>query len=138
MSQGIRGRPIASEAVDWADKLLKELDAEVLIVGALGGVAASGGIVPPFTRLMMTFGGSGDDFMQASWKALPLAPSPPLALLTTWLSGKDESGNTVDPSRYAVAASGALEAMMMMTLMKNPGFLELIGKAVDKIPSVKL
>jgi len=127
--------------VEAIDKLVSDLDAEVLLAGGLGAIAASRGIVPPFTRLLLALnsGLNIDDFLG---KALSMGVSPWSGIGGVWaslaagISGQWEDGTKVSPDVYALAASGALEAMMMMSLVKNPGFLELVGKLIDKAPSL--
>ena len=46
----------AVEAATAIDKVFEQVDVEVLLAGALGAVAARGGIVPPFTRMLMAIG----------------------------------------------------------------------------------
>jgi len=127
--------------VEAIDKLVSDLDAEVLLAGGLGAIAASRGIVPPFTRMLSAFNANlnTDDIKSI---ALTSAVSPWGGIGSVWaslaagLAGRREDGTVVSPDVYALAASGALEAMLMMSLVKNPGFLEIIGKLVDKAPSL--
>jgi len=133
----------AETAIKGLDALLKEIDPEVLLAGSLGAIAASRGIIPPFTRLLMAMNSSlqAEDIKE---KALKVSISPWAGIGTVWAgiaafaTGRDEEGQPVDPDKYALAASGAMEAMMMMSLVKNPGFLELIGKGIEKIPTATL
>lgn len=138
MTQGVRTRIDPQEPLM---AVIERLDPEVILVGLLGGIAAGGGIVPPFTRMLSAFGGMSSDvtdlYNRMGPSALALGVSPPAALLAL-LTNKNEDGSSGPPERYALMASGALEAMVMMSLVKNPGFLEamgnLAGKAIDKIP----
>jgi hypothetical protein len=131
-------------AIEGLDALMQEIDPEVLLAGALGAVAASRGIVPPMTRLLMTFSSNIDiksdlERMAGAVVAGPIGlASGVWGSLTAAMTGKTPEGEGVPVDQYALAASGALEAMMMMSLVKNPGLPELIGKLVDKIPSVSV
>jgi len=117
---------------DIVDKLVGELEGDVLLAGALGAVAAAGGIVPPFTSLLSAIP-NGSTAAFDAWKAVAIAGSPVLTIAEWfgWLQTGDTSGKPI--AQYAIAASGALEAMMMMTLMKNPATIEAIGNAVSGV-----
>lgn len=144
MVQGVRPMPGkgVETAIKGLDALFKEIDPEVLLAGSLGAIAASRGVIPPFTRLLMSWNTSVGEDVKA--KAATAAISPFAGIGTVWggiaafVAGKQEDGTPIDPDKYALAASGAMEAMLMMSLVKNPGFLELIGKGFDKLPSVSV
>jgi len=117
---------------DIVDKLVGELEGDVLLAGALGAVAAAGGITPPFTALLSAIP-NGSKVAFDAWKAVASIGSAPIAIADWlgWLQGPE--GQKIPPATYALAASGALEAMMMMTLMKNPATIEAIGNAVSGV-----
>lgn len=46
------------KAAEILDRFTNEIDVNMLLCGALGGLAAYGGIVPPFTRLLMLMSGA--------------------------------------------------------------------------------
>ena len=51
----------AQEASKALDRIFAEVDPNLILAGLLGGTATAGGIIPPFTRLMVTMGGSSQD-----------------------------------------------------------------------------
>lgn len=176
---------------DALDKLLKEIDPEVILAGSLGALAAYGGVTPPLTRILATFDDimgdltksgvhlpsvtpvSGDeatkganDAINSFFNILKLAspaswvtgvPDPVQAVTDVWtigspllwvlnpfgsawgVGGSGGGGGGTEKDRATqiqmrgLMASGALEAMMMMTLMKNPGTIVAIGEAVKGI-----
>jgi len=149
-------------AVDMVDKLLAEMDPQVLLAGALGAVAVKGGIIPPFTRMLMAMSSMGGitDGLAALDKDYAENKSKYLDVMTlgSWFGGgipgilgtilfqseKTVDGTTVTASTDQVnaaeamrgaMAAGALEAMMMMAFMQNPGSMELVGKVIDKVGS---
>lgn len=98
-----------------------------------------GGIIPPFTRLMMVMGGSGDDYkklfevaqaMQFGYSGLGGVIPGLFALYTG--SQSTETG-AKDPTTAALFASGALEAMLMYKAFSSPGLLEAVVKAPAEI-----
>lgn len=114
-------------AADIADKLLAQIDAEVLLAGALGAVATAGGITPPLTRLLMAVGGNvdlGSDIANKAaqtWYDVAQWGSPILfALGMTFGESGGSQDKNVKATTQAVIAAGAMEAMMMMAFMKNP------------------
>ena len=129
----------AADAADAWDKVFAQVDPEVLLAGTLGAIAAKGGITPPFTSLLMSLSGDEgiaeklkDSWMKVAelgsvgWMAgdLTLRQLSPLIDL---LTGNHDSGATDEEKKkavagYAVMASGAFEAMLMMTFAKNPEF----------------
>ena len=127
----------AVEAADIADKLLAQIDAEVLLAGALGAVATAGGITPPLTRLLMSIGGNvdlGSDITNKAaqtWYDVAQWGSPILFALGVSFG---ESGGSQDKSvkatTQAVVAAGAMEAMMMMAFMKNPNAMSALASLV--------
>lgn len=126
------------DTITVLDKLLSDIDAEVLLAGALGAVAASGGITPPLTRILMVFSeGVNVDLGAANaaastWYDVAKWGSPLAFILGPDVTfGEKKDPETVIKMR-ALMASGALEAMMMMSLAKNPGAIEAIGNAVAK------
>lgn len=114
------------------DALLKEIDPEVLLAGVLGGTATLGGITPPMTRFLSVMGGGdlGKDY-EALWAVLSPATWSNVKVFEM-LFGSPGDGTQGDPKTWALAASGALEAMIMMTLVKNPDLLKtVIGTGKD-------
>lgn len=154
------GKTSSETYADKWDKLFAEIDPMLLTAGALGGIAASGGIVPPFTRLLMLFGAATGANVQADvtqaidnvvnhptleqsaglalispvagvmefWNFVghQLAPSPPSNGTTS--PPKTAEQVKYEVSKAALFASGALEAMMMLEVMRNPEVLTTIIK----------
>jgi len=148
-------KPLArtQEAATVIDKLVAEIDPQVLLAGALGAVAVKGGMIPPFTRLLMAMGSFDGDmtllssdyaenkdkylnaFSAMSWYG-GLVPG---ILGTIFFQsekaqpdGTTASATAAESMRGAMAA-GMLEAMMMMAFMQNPGAMDLVGKLADKL-----
>ena len=124
-------------AVSMADKLLAEVDPEVLLCGALGAVATAGGITPPLTRLLMAVGGNVDLGSDIANKAgqtfydVAQWGSPVLfALGLTFGESGGSQDKSVKATTQAVVAAGAMEAMMMMALMKNPNAMQAIASLI--------
>jgi len=147
MAQGVRPMPGKGleAAVGALDRLFKDIDPDVLLAGGFGAIAASRGIIPPFTRLLLAFNTNvnlTEDITRIGYSAIAAGPiglaSGIWGSIAAAATGQREDGSTVPPDVYALAASGAMEGMIVMTLCKNPGFLELVGKGIEKIPSVSL
>jgi len=51
----------AQEASKALDRIFAEVDPNLVLAGLLGGTATAGGVIPPFTRLLTTMGGSSQD-----------------------------------------------------------------------------
>lgn len=131
---------------DLIDKLVKEVDPEVLLAGALGAIAAQGGITPPLTRLLMVFDSNiGQDLIASSeatktWYDVAKWGSPLL-----WALGVGNSASTSSTesgaqiTSRAMIASGALEAMLMMNLVKNPETLKaVLGTGKELVSGLKV
>lgn len=137
--------------VEWAtiiDKTFSEVSASELLAGMMGGVAASGGVVPPFTRLLMMFGGanggSGTDLSQDYASLFLLITNPVTAGMAFWqliLGGASSTPPTKEEvTKAALFASGFMEGMLMYNVMKNPTVLTTliqqpaeIAKAIGEI-----
>jgi len=134
-----RKKPVSATQTraDVADKLLAEIDPEVLLAGALGAVATAGGITPPLTRMLMAVGGNvdlGSDIANKAgqaWYDVAQFGSPVLfALGMSFGDSKPDSAQKA--SAQAVVAAGAMEGMMMMALMKNPNAIQAITSLATK------
>ena len=155
--------------VDAIDKIFEQVDAEVILAGALGGIASAYGMVGPFTRLMMGIAGAGGmtqdalnliskdyELKKAVLDAATLFAvgpgfSVPGVLAGIFFQSEKKlmdigNGQTVEVDKTqqekdgenaqrALIASGALEAMMMMAFMKNPGSMQLISALMEKATS---
>jgi len=137
---------------DALDKIFAQVDPEVILVGGLGAIAAYGGITPPLTRILMSFSDIANlnpmrealVVIEDSQKQLKGGNALIMQFADRYLDPfkvipKNSSGLLVkvddvkDPTtiaKYAVMASGAMEAMMVMTLLKNPATIQAIGNAV--------
>ena len=123
--------------VETLDKLLAQIDPEIVLAGALGAVATAGGITPPLTRLLMAVGGNvdlGSDIANKAgqtWYDVAQWGSPILFALGLSFG---ESGGSQDKSvkatTQAVVAAGAMEAMMMMAFMKNPNAMQALTSLI--------
>lgn len=147
------------------DKIFSQVDAEVLLAGALGGIASAYGMYGPFTRLMMGISASSgmtQDVLSSITKdadskrglldaATFLAAGPMFSVpgvlagiffqsekkvidlgngQTATVDKTAEEKNAENAAR-AMIASGALEGMMMMAFMKNPGSMTLISELLS-------
>ena len=137
------------------DRFVTEIDINMVMCGLSGGIAAYGGLVPPFTRLLMTFnnlmpGGVGFeisksvDFDHRNVAAF-MSPGGMLGSGAGFLFGSilkkqlTESGTpealaeaqakTITSS--AIFMSGALEAMLMYKEFSNPE----VAKAIISAPA---
>jgi len=126
----------AMERAEIADKLLAQIDPEVLLAGALGAVATAGGITPPLTRMLMAVGGNtdlGSDIANKAaqtWYDVAQWGSPVLFALGLTF-GENAPDAEKRASTQAIVAAGAMEAMMMMAFMKNPSAMESLSKLVS-------
>lgn len=128
----------AQEASKALDRIFAEVDPNLLVAGLLGGTATLGGIIPPFTRLMMVMGDSGADYQKlfdagATTFGYGFAGVIPglFKLYTGSTDSNDPTGG--DPTKAALFASGALEAMLMYKAFSTPGLLESVVSAPAKI-----
>ena len=53
--KNIKAKKIQERWVEVADRLIQDIDPEVILAGLLGGTAAATGITPPLTRMLMIF-----------------------------------------------------------------------------------
>jgi len=118
-------------AQDDMRALIQRIDPVVLLGGSLGAVAAAGGLTPPLTAILASFGKNTDAFNL--WKSVAELGSPALTV-ADWLGllGSN-STTTTNPKTYALAASGAFEAMLMLELVKNPATITAIGNAISGV-----
>jgi len=132
MANSKKAQTKAQTRVEMLDRLLDEVDPEVLLAGSLGAIAAAGGITPPLTRMLMAIGTNGSGLAD-DYKTLLIAGTGigPIWAVASHLF-LEQGNTTAPPTNVAIAASGALEAMLMMTLVKNPATIEAIGNAVGK------
>lgn len=119
---------------ELAEVILDKVDPNMILVGALGATATLGGITPPLTKLLMAFGGDGLDADIQKIVGL-IEISNPVTLMPGILNlvfgGSSDNTQTTDPRKFGLAASGALEAMLMYTLFQNPEFM----KGIMALPS---
>jgi len=133
MARPKKAQTKAETRAELIDKVFEQVDPEVLLAGSLGAIAAAGGITPPLTRMLMAISSNGSGLMD-DYKTLLIAGTgigPVWAVVSHLFSSQDGS-DAKPPSNTAMAASGALEAMLMMTLVKNPATIEAIGNAAGK------
>jgi hypothetical protein len=130
----------AQDASRALDRIFAEVDPNLIIAGFLGGSAAAGGIVPPFTRLLMTGNSAaGNDVLAAINKTVTVFGYGPggiiPGLFALYMNTGDASGTVTkaDPTTYALFCSGALEAMLMFKAFAVPGLLESVITAPAKI-----
>lgn len=144
----VRKTDTAEKAAEILDRFTNEIDVNMLLCGALGGLAAYGGIVPPFTRLlMMTSAASGgmdlggllkNDYEKAAVIVSAMTPGALLGGFAGTLIGVfikrqlEDSGMSSDAAEIKAAeitqtatfASGALEGMLMYKAMSQPGVIQ--------------
>lgn len=142
-------------AVEWGDiinKTFSEVNAAELLAGIMGGTAASGGVIPPFTRLLMMFGGSNggnasdiNADLVSLWAITVNPVSAGMALWSFIFGGGLGGGSSTPPTKEEVTkaalfASGFMEGMLMYNVMKNPTVLTTliqqpaeIAKAIGEI-----
>lgn len=124
--------PVETKA-DIIDKLVKEIDPEIILAGMLGGVAAANGVIPPLTRILMAFSDSADGLV-ADYKKLLIAGTgvgPIYAVLGNMFT--DTSSNDRPPTNTGIAASGALEAMIVMSFVKNPEMVKAVVSSMKDV-----
>jgi len=135
----------AETRVDIADRLLAQVDAEVLLAGVLGATAALGGLTPPFTRMLQAV---NEETTSQDYKDAILSVTGPGFVyvqsrkVSDWIAGLvtgNQSDNaSVSPADktkiWGLAASGALEGMILMSFVKNKDALSavtgLAGQAI--------
>lgn len=126
---------------DLVSGVFEKVDPEIILAGIMGGIAARGGATPPLARLIGVMG--GESGQPNDLQNLVNAAQAFTGGFFTWgvLLGRATSGSQTskeEMSAEALFAVGFLDAMISMSLVKNPGLPDLIGKLVDKIPSVKI
>jgi len=135
----------AQEASKALDRIFAEVDPNLILAGLLGGTATAGGIIPPFTRLMMTMGGSGSDIdiLIQGLKAGGYGYAglggvlPGLFAIYSGYQDRDSSAGNKDPAPGALFASGALEAMLMYKAFSNPELMKtIIGMPAELLKGV--
>jgi hypothetical protein len=138
--------------------LLGKISPQVVLAGMLGATAAYGGLTPPFTRLLQVMNTKVDIVGD-----LRTALNSTAIGLVNVRSGQDVidwGQNYIDPfhifhskkvdtpappktaeekksdiAKYALAASGAMEAMMMMTLVENKELMAQVFKTGTQLAS---
>lgn len=145
------------EAEGWAktvDRFTTEVDINMVLCGVAGGLASYGGLVPPFTRLLMTIsqmapGGAGIDIGKSvnidyTHAAAFLSPMGLVGGGAGYLFGSIVKKQLTDAGTPEAAAeaqakaitssalfmSGALEAMLMYKAFSNAE----IAKALIAMP----
>jgi len=121
----------AQTRVEMLDRLLAEMDPEVLLAGLLGATAAAGGLTPPLTRLLQTFNealtGEGNDyakvFLSMTGPGFVYTQATSLIEIITGTGGDEKTSAPDKIKLYGLMASGALEGMIMMNLVKNKEFM---------------
>jgi hypothetical protein len=104
------------------EQVLSKLNPMEAAVMILGGTAASCGIVPPMTQLLRSFSGNLTIFDPSA----TVLTGPPTAIGWLYiLQHPDEFGNAKPTTAEDVKAlglfcAGAIEAMIMYNLVKNP------------------
>jgi hypothetical protein len=120
------------------DRFLGETDPMVPIVGILGATATLGGVTPPFTRLLGVFtqgsgtGGIGMDYtniIALLGGMQGIATWAPFNIAKMLFGGGGDGEPQPTAAIWGLAASGALEAMLMWRVMGNPEILTTIIKA---------
>lgn len=141
---GNDGKPLKSYA-DVADKLMAEIDPEVMMAGMLGAVATAGGITPPLTRLLdvLTDKDITDDIAKAlealtRLGAFGLGPAGLMAIFNPPSADASAQEKEDYARRVGLMAAGAMEGMMMMTLMKNKQLMSQIMDTATKIASATI
>jgi hypothetical protein len=125
--------------------VLGKVSPQVVLAGMLGATAAYGGLTPPFTRLLQIMNTKidlGADLKKAGQNIIDSGqdvvdpfhifhkkrvdtPAPP----------KTAEEKKSDIAKYSLAASGALEAMMMMTLVENKELMNQMFKTGTQLAS---
>jgi hypothetical protein len=134
----------AQEASKALDRIFAEVDPQLAAAGLLGGMAAVGGIVPPFTRLLsMLAPGTDKDVVSAQDRIIQILgfPGPngePPGIIGLLMGGQGGSNATGGPvmsvEAWALFASGALEGMLMFKAFSSPEIM----KAVIGMPAEML
>jgi len=135
----------AQEASKALDRIFAEVDPNLVLAGLLGGTATAGGVIPPFTRLLTTMGGSSQDIniliqglqaAQYGYSGLG-GVLPGLFAIYSGYKGQEGSPSAPDPGQAALFASGALEAMLMYKAFSNPELMKtIIGMPAELIKGV--
>ena len=129
-------KPVISNST--LQQILGKLDPFQAAVMVLGGTAAACGVVPPMTRLLQTFGGSGQDLLD-----LLLTPGYKLLGKINWFTpGWQQIAETQEhkeaaDARLGLFCSGAIEAAIMYALVTNPEtfkeLMKLPGMAIQGV-----
>jgi len=146
------------------DRFVNEVDLNMAMAGMLGGLAAYGGIIPPFTRLLMTVAGSTGgagavaamipDKDKITLAASYMSPGGLLGagagtlmgiLLKNYLQDNGASPEAAEAAskqitQTAAFASGALEGILMYKAFSNPevmkGVLAMPGEIIKGIGGI--
>jgi hypothetical protein len=121
---------MAQDKSKLVDRMILGIEPDVLMAGMLGAAAALGGITPPLTMLLKAFNEQIDS-QTSTWHYVS---TPGWQLMMEWMQGAPSQTNGLEPEERSkiigTAASGALEAMLMMTLMKNPAALKAFSEGI--------
>jgi len=126
------------------DKIFAQVDPEIVAAGLLGAVAARGGLVPPFTQLLMSMTSEGGvaESMKQNWMDIAkfgsvgwMAGEFTLTNLETLFGLFTKPDATPEEkkaviSSSAIMASGMMEGMLMMAFMKKPGSMTMIQSLI--------
>lgn len=138
----------AQEATKALDRIFAEVDPQLAAAGLLGGMAAVGGIVPPFTRLlsMLAPGTADKDVVTAQARIIQILgfPGPngePPGIMGILMGGGGSSGAAGGPTMsieaWALFASGALEGMLMFKAFSSPEIMKaVIGMPAEMLKGV--
>jgi len=139
----------AEKAAEILDRFTNEIDVNMLLCGALGGLAAYGGIIPPFTRILMLMSGATQipdqlsnliksDYDKAAVVVSALGPGALLGGFAGTLiglfvkrqledGGMDSTTAEMEAAKITSTAtfcSGALEGMLMYKAMSSPEIMK--------------
>lgn len=125
---------------DVLDKIFAQVSPVEASMGVLGAIATRGGLVPPFTRLMMAITNEGAEEVAKDYAALMLKIGSPLyawqsseygffgnlmslfSKLNPDGSQKSADQQDIDSRSAAAMAMGAAEYMLMYNFASNPEF----------------
>jgi len=134
--------PSKAEArVETIEKLLDRMDPLTVTAMLLGGTAAYCGIVPPLTQLLRAFSDNTElgNILTEKGIAQGGEGAGPIKWVLDYITGSAGDDSSATPNKYlqyGLFASGALEAMIMITLVKNPATVTALGEAIKGVGEI--
>jgi len=134
-------KKVDANALEGLDKVLDKVDPLTVSVMLLGGTAAYCGVVPPLTQVLRAFSDNSELGSILTEKGIAQGGegAGPIKWVLDYITGSKDEDSYKNPSKYLQAGlfcSGAVEAAILITLVKNPAALTALGEALKGVGEI--